>query len=286
MPTSQDVLYRLLDLYPVEVLKANWTAVRERTKDAVISKILSTTQESAIFTFCQSEQEVTKQHLFFFEHDGRNLRSFPNPLLSNYTPVTSSRTTSSIQEFYLIPVIYKVVLGPPYRDVELQFLWPISILIESTSAIGTFTILEKKIDAYLPSGERALNTQRDLEEESILQSLKDNLSVSLTTTDLHKGIKKLWTTDKIDAPQARWKPAKATVVQTMDRTYLLKRDDPTAFDKAIKEPLLKTLFVVVDSNSDYDTHFSVSPQDGEIMFNRYGKPGEVANVVRAILRAN
>lgn len=288
MPTDQDTLYRLLNLYPIEALKANWE-LKGKTKNDVITEILSIAKETQIFTFCKSFQEVTKQHLFLFGNDAKAVRSFPNPLLSEFVATDSKRISDRIQEFYLVPVTFKVVVGPPYRDIELKFLWPVSILVEPELVIVTLTILEKKIDAYVPAGETALNTQRDLDEDSILTMLEDGLpnTVTLTELDLNKGIKKLWRSGKIDAPFARWKPDKSTVTQTMDGNYLLKRDDPDAFEKAIKEPLLKTLFVLVYPDvAERSTHFSVSPSDGEIMFNRYSKSEEVANVVRAILTAN
>lgn len=288
MPTNKDTLFRLLNLYPVEALKKHWEVQKGKLKNEIISEILKIAKEPEIFTFCHSHQEITKQHLFIFEHEAKSLRSFPNPLLADFIPVEFSRVTDRIEEFYLVPVTYKVVIGPPYRDIELQFLWPISILADSASTILTLTILEKNIDSYLPAGERALNTRRDLDEDSILNLLTDNLpsTVTITRADLNKGVKKLWDSDRIDAPYARYKPDKSTITQTMDRTYLLKKDDPAGYQKAIKEPLIRTLFVVVDPQADYSTRFSVSPSEGELMFNRYGKPEEVANVVRTVLAAN
>ena len=59
---------------------------------------------------------------------------------------------------------------------------------------------------------------------------------------------------------------------------------PLKYHEAIKGPLLKMLFVVVDTREDFKTNFSTSASDGEVMFNRFSKPNEVSNVVRAILQ--
>ena len=287
MPTEKTTLFRLLNLYPAEELKDYWQ-LKSRTKDEAIEQILKLAEEEEVKTFARLKQEVTKQHLFIFENDIKSLRSFPPVLLPGYVPTASKRTTDQIEEFYLLPVTYKVVIGPPYRDVELSFLWPVSVVATSKFTIVMLTILEKNIDAYLAQGEEALNTQRDIEEDMILATLEDNMpsTIQLTRADLNKGVKALWKADKIDAPMARWKPAKVTMTATMDGKYLLKKDDPQRFEEAIKTPLLKMLFAVVDPKAKYSTQFSVSPSDGELMFNRYTKPEEVSNVVRAILTAN
>lgn len=298
MPTKKDVLYRLLNLYPVSVLKEHWD-IKKASKDEIIKAILNIAKEAEIFTFSRMNQDLTKQHLFIFENEPEGLKSFHPPLLADQTPTFSVRNKEMIDEFYLIEVVYKVVIGPaPYRDKELRFLWPISVLASKTYTLVTFTILEKKIDAYLQAGEELLSVTRNIDEEGILNWLKESVpdTLTLNRADLNKGIKKLWSTDKIDAMSSRWKPPRATVTQTMDRKFLLKRDDPDAFDEAIKAPLLKNLFVLLgDEDEEAEegegqdrplAHFAATPSEGEIMFNRYPKAEEVKNVVRAILAAN
>jgi hypothetical protein len=91
--------------------------------------------------------------------------------------------------------------------------------------------------------------------------------------------------DKIDAMFSKWKPSRSTVTETMDRRFLMKRDDFPAYQAAIQAPLLKTLFVAL-TEGDFPPLFAVTPVDGEVMINRYVNPGEVDNVVRTILAAN
>jgi hypothetical protein len=298
MPTKKDVLYRLLNLYPVSVLKEHW-GIKKASKDEIINTIVNKAGETEIFTFSRVNQDLTKQHLFIFENEPEELKSIPAPLLADQPLKWSVGSKETREEFYLIEVVFKVVIGPaPYRDKELRFLWPISFLVSKTYTLVTFTILEKKIDAYLQAGEEALSVTRNIDEQTILNLLTESIpdTLTLNRADLNKGIKMLWRTGKIDAMSSRWKPPRATVTQTMDRQFLLKRDDPDAFDEAIKAPLLKNLFVLLgekDEEAEEEEgqdkalpHFAATPSDGEIMFNRYPKAEEVKNVVRAILAAN
>lgn len=287
MPTPKAVLFRLLNLYPLDDLRENWQ-LKAKTKSDLITEILKVAEEQQIVTFCQSKHEVSKQHLFIFENESNNLEAFPTPLLSTHAPSASNLANDEIHEFYLLPVTYTVVAGPPYRDVELRFLWPVAVLANKRYTIMALTILEKNIDAYLAKGERAYSVDRNLDEETILRYLTGNMpeAVTLSRADLNKGVKALWDKDKIDAPMGRWQEAKLVASATMIGKYLLKRDAPEKYKEAIKGPLLKMLFVGVDSEADFQTQFSTSASDGEIMFNRFSKPNEVSNVVRAILTAN
>ena len=91
----------------------------------------------------------------------------------------------------LLPVTYSVVAGPPYRDVELKFLWPVTVLANKKNTIMLITILETNIDVYLPKGERAFSMDRDLDEETILGYLTSNMpeAVTLNRADLIRALK-------------------------------------------------------------------------------------------------
>lgn len=287
MPMTKQILSRLLNLYPVGLLKEEWNVTGRKKKDEAITQIINTASENEILGFCGENQTVTKQHVFIFENKPKTLQGFPQPLLNGHVPVSVTRSGQRIEEFYVIEVEYTAVLGPPYRDVKLKFLWPVSVLVETKYTRVTFTILEKSINAYLAGTEEALIVTRDKNEEQIMKLLTGNLSGSLVLirADLNKGVKKLWEDDKIDAMASKWKPSRSTNTETMDRNYLMKRDDFPAYEAAIQAPLLKTLFVSLTGN-DLPPLFAVTPVDGELMFNRYPSAGEVDNVVRAILAAN
>lgn len=286
MPVTKQGLSRLLNIYPVDLLKAEFD-VQGRRKEEVIETIIKKASEQEILNFSKGNQDVTRQHVFLFENKPQNLRGFPKPALNDYVPVFTKYERQQVEEFYAIEVEYTVVVGPPYRDLTLQFLWPISILAEPQYTRVTFTILEKNVDAYIGTNERALSTKRDLDEESILNLLTSNLpdTLALTRADINKGVKKLWADDKIDSPASRWKEARTTMTSTMDKKYLLKRDEPAKYEAAIKAPLLKTLFVKL-TNDSIPAQFAVEPCQGELMLNRFVSTGEVDNVVRAILADN
>lgn len=286
MPVTKQGLSRLLNIYPVDLLKAEFD-VQGRRKEDVIETIIKKASEQEVLKFSKGNQDVTRQHVFIFENKPQTLRGFPKPALSDYVPVFTKYERERIEEFYAIEVEYTVVVGPPYRDLTLKFLWPVSVLAETQYTRVTFTILEKNVDAYLGTNERAINTKRNLDEESILSVLISSLpdTLALARADINKGVKKLWADDKIDSVASRWKEARLTMTSTMDKKYLLKRDEPEKYKDAIKAPLLKTLFVAL-TKDDFPAQFAVEPSEGELMLNRFVNTGEVENVVRAILAAN
>jgi len=285
------LLSRLLSIYPVSTLRGKWGGGAVGKAVTVEDIIQRAIPEEDIIGFCSENHTVTKQHVFLLDITERGIASLNDPILAGYSPFFNERLPTEIREFYLLGVIYTVLVGPSpdYREIDLTFPWPITFHADASSLIIYATILEKNLNAYLSPGETAIRSRRNIDEDDLvlLTYSGPGGNIGPTKMDINRGIKHLWATDQIDAVYSKWKEAKGTHTQAMDGDFLLKRDDYPYYKEAIRGPLFKTLFRVLNIEGNTPGIFAADPSKGELFFNRYSKnPEEVRNVVRAILRAN
>jgi hypothetical protein len=277
-------LSRLLHLYPVEAIRDEWE-ITGKTKDVIIADVVEQFDEDAILTFARVSHGLTKQRVIIFDNTSGSVADFADPLLAEREPFFVERKAQRIEEFYFLPVSYQALVGPPFVETSLDFIWPIRIVLDTKHAILTFTIIEKNINTYLPSGQRAYSPRKEFDEEGVCVILLQQLPAgTVQRADLNKGVKAMWDAGQIDALHTRWKAAMSTKTETMDVRRLLKRDDPEAYKQAVKAPLLKTVFQTLAADEGFPPLLTVDPSQGEIIVTRYSKKtDEVENVVRAIL---
>lgn len=284
-------LRRLLHLYPVDVLRERWE-VKAQSKDALIEQVISTLGDDEIFEFSRDFHGLTKQRVMLFRNHSSTFKAIGETLIDDAVPTFSKRSKRSIEQFFLLPVVYTAIVGrvgEPYKPTKLEFLWPISIVVDSTFARLNFTIIEKNIDAYLSDGFNAYDVRKEYDEKAICNrfiggTLKPDV---FEAADLNRGVKSLWNNDQIDALYNAAKTSCSTHTETMDVQKLMKRDLPDAFAQAMKEPLLKTVFRTLLPEGTYPPFFTINPSEGWLTISRYPKTSiEVDNVVRAILEAN
>src|ERR1051325_7302556 len=280
-------LARLLQLYPVEVLREGWGVAG--TKAEIAERIAREVSEEKIADFCRVSHERTKQRVVLLESAANDIKSFGDPLLSGNAPVFIRRTNQRLEEFYLLEVSYTAVVGPPYAEKSVDFLWPVHIVAGARTVWLTFTIMEKNIGTYLGQDVNAYGVKKDLDEDGVISLLASRLDDPslLKRADINKGVKKLWSDGVIDAAHSKWKASKATVTETMDEKCYLRKDDQGAYDRAMKAPLLKTVFHTMDTTKKFPAIFTVVPCEGEVAVTRYPEnANEVATVVAAILSGN
>lgn len=281
-------LSRLLHLYPVEVLREAWD-LKGMTKAEIVDHIVEESPQGDIENFCRINHGRTKQRVILLNNLSGKLKGFGDPLLGTAAPIFLRRTSQTLEEFYLLSVSYTAVVGPPYTEQTVNFLWPVAVEVNSATVRLTFTIIEKNIGTYLAGATNAYGVRKDIDEEGVINLLVAALDdpANVERSDINKGVKQLWAEDKIDAIQTKWKGAKATLTETMDGKFLMKRDDRPAYERAIKAPLLKTVFHTLVADVKFPGLFSVVPSEGELAVTRYPDDAEeMANVVRAILSAN
>jgi hypothetical protein len=255
----------------------------------VIDRVVAEIDVRNITQFVEHSMDLTKQHVHLFEHDLAQLADLPETVLTSFGPEKLTRSRSSIEFFYLVPLEYRYVAGSPPEEGILEFPWPVRFVFRGGVLEVHLTTMEKDLEAYLQGLTPIYSVRRNLEDRDILRDLKETLApdISLAALDINRGIKRLWARSIIDAPRAAWKSAVSTKTDAMDGEYLVKRDDPADYAQAIRCPLLKTVFKVLDPELDWPEILMIDASNGEIGIPRYSKSVEaVKNVLGEILRNN
>lgn len=281
-------LRRLLNIFPVASLRSEF-GIGGRTKMDVIDRVVTEVDILSITQFVEHSMDLTKQHVHLFEHDVARLGDLPRSVLTSFDPEKLTRSRGSIEFFYLVPLEYRYVAGSPPEEGVLEFPWPVRLVFRADVLEVHLTTMEKDLESYLEGLQPIYSVRRNLENRDILRDLKETLApdISLAPLDINRGVKRLWATNIIDAPRAAWKSAVSTKTDAMDGEYLMKRDDPTEYAQAIRCPLLKTIFKVLDPELDWPEILMIDASNGEIGVPRYSKSVEaVKNVLGEILRNN
>jgi hypothetical protein len=88
------------------------------------------------------------------------------------------------------------------------------------------------------------------------------LGSEIARLDINKGVKFLWDSSVIDAGRPCWKNALSTRTESMDAQYLMKTADPEAYRQAIRSPLSKTVFRVLDPSRGWPEYLMVDASNG------------------------
>lgn len=283
-----EYLRRLLNLFPVKAIRANWEEAKGRTKSDVVDAVVAAIDPENVIDFARKNVGLTKQHVYLFAHQGR-LANLPQSVFEGFDPKMIERAPQRIEYFYLLPLAFRYVAGMPPESGEMIFLWPIKIIVRSKIVEVHVTTMEKDISSYLPEDEPLFDVKRTVENDDVLANFKSRLRgwSPLSPLDINKGVKTLWEQDAIDAPRACWKKAISTSTETMDAEFLVKKDAPAIYAEAIKAPLLKTVFKTLDSDVDWPEFLVIDPSNGELAVSRYGESREaVDHVIGEILRNN
>ncbi|MEA2345187.1 MAG: hypothetical protein QOF63_3356, partial [Thermoanaerobaculia bacterium] len=140
MPKKK-TLPRLLNLYPVEVLRERWDI--KGTKEEIATEAAENTSRDDIAEFCRAHQGRTKQRILLFDNVSESLAGFGKPLLANQEPAVVSRTAQKLDEFYLFDVSYRAVVGDgsEWKEVHVTFEWPVRVTVDKRIVQLTFTII-------------------------------------------------------------------------------------------------------------------------------------------------
>jgi hypothetical protein len=242
-----------------------------------------------ITSFVEKSAGLTKQHISLFEHDLKNLSELPKSVLKSFSPERHSKHSDVCDYFYLLPLEFRYVAGSPPEEGTIEFPWPVRFVFRKKAVEAHLTTMEKDLEAYLGDTKPVFSVWRDIDDKDILKDLRETLSkkTTLLPLDINKGVKEIWRRGDIDAPRAAWKSAVATKVNAMDGDYMVKKDDPAEYAQAIRSPLLKTVFKVLNPKLDWPEILMIDASNGEVSIPRYSKSVKaVTNVLSEILRNN
>lgn len=286
MNTVQDLMKRLLRLYPVKIVKEHF--VQTGNSEEVLNYLVNNRPENAIKDFAYTNIGSTKQHIYIFHLNnnfnvgGFNAAQFP------YHIINQSAIPNGIKLVICPIVSFNTVLGNPFQEVVLDFYQPFMITIFNRTLIFQVTILEKDVASYIDPGRRVFNVEKVNNEELIIADILPFFETyAPVNADLNRGIKHIWANDRIDSRYAKWKKNRSTATETMDEEYTLKEQYPDIYNSLINDPLKRMIFRYLPEDDEFPDHFTCDPSKGELSVPLYPKtPNQIQNVIQEILSNN
>lgn len=277
---------RLLNLFPMKILKAHWPEHKSLNKDELCAAVAKQRNVGSITEFLTEHVSCCRQHVYICKtgipHSSAPSLQFP----SGARIWEDDSQKDERQSLHLIRVGFKVSLvDPPAEDV-LYFLWPIWLTWRKDYLILRCVTLEPKVKAHF-EGRDAIERSRSCDEPEVLKTIAKELDKPIRTTDLHKGAKKLWATDFMDAVRVKYKKAHSTATEVMDEKKGIKKSDPDLYAALQKEVLINVLFELPEQEKFSVSAVIIEPPEGHLVFPRFSdNPGDTDHVVREILRFN
>jgi hypothetical protein len=268
----------LLELFPLTKLRQNWNDLRG-TKEDLCFGAAERRKAAELAQFLDENVSCCKQHVYIFDRGGRQEFVFPESLIEGEKVVQ----VGNDHALYIIRARYSVVLKNPLEEDELEFLWPVQILLLLDHIVIRFVTLEKNIGSYF---DRPYYVgSRNVDERAVLDAFLKELPIS--RTDLHKGVKTLWDAGFMDSPRARYKKPTSTAQEAMDEELGIREHNPELYETLQDSVLFNTLFAIPEDKGCTVSAFSVDPSNGYMAFVRYSeKKGDTDFVIREILQQN
>lgn len=287
--SSVDEIIKLLDLFPVSSVRATWSE-KAGHKDELLKSVAKKAAHQEIIAFIKENIGFCKQHIYVYSHDDVfGAQMFLD--LTDCIKAAEWREDGWQKALFTVRYSYKVALRNPFEEVQVPFIWPFLVERNKSNFIARLVIMEKSITSYL-DGKEYYKAERDLDDEGIVRAIvkspqQEAGQESPKVVDITKGIKHLWENDVIDARIVNFKKAKSASREVMDKNFLLKRDNPAEYQKAIKAPLFRTLFQAFKSDKILEFDFTAEPEKGFIGLSKFvEQKGDVDYVVREVLRHN
>lgn len=288
MNTSTDLLIRLLELFPVKLVKD--FSGSKKGADDLAEDVVANHAPKTIENFAFDSINNTRQHIHIFNLDKKYVY---NKITAANCPLKFVKEISSTQhscQFACYSIVeFKGVLLNPSEDVTIKFYQPFLVTLRDKHLIIQATMLEKNISSYIHKTRRfLLASKKNVEEESVeLIRFFFEPPYEVTLCDLNKGIKKLWHDKIIDARKTQSKKGKSVSMETMDEDFTLREQYPEAYEEVIKRPLHKHIFQYMLPDDQIINHFTVDPIDGKIHIPLFPKnPLQVETVINKILSGN
>tara|TARA_R110002049_G_scaffold240328_1_gene413696 strand:- start:6804 stop:7583 length:780 start_codon:yes stop_codon:yes gene_type:complete len=254
-------------------------------QDELIRLIVDRFSKKDIQSFVFESFGFLHQHVFVFDSNVPILKVSLGKI-SNFKTIT---TVNGIEYFnYLFEIKYDYFSPRLNGKDELIFHCPIRITLYRDKLILMINTIERNITNYFKTPIYSLG--KNIDENDIINTIKQDLpkGTSLITTDLNKGVKKLWNDDFIDAIYSRYKRTKSTSTEVMDEDNLLKFTYPDRYKEIVKAPIDKTIFLVIANNvKDIVYRFSIEPRMGKTSITRFSDGlNDIDNLIKKIIDNN
>jgi hypothetical protein len=289
--TAAQARERLLNLFPAQAIRSNWS-LGNTTKEKAVEQLVksASTQEANAFAF--ENFPLTKQHVHLFLPSATLDPSADQNLMTGETAVARANADDETAYFYLLDVKFEVVFLDTLVREYIDFKWPIVVIVRPKLLQVKFTVLEKDVRSYFESADsgRVVIGRRSADEKAILKIVQDELArlgTKVEPLDINKGVKAMWATDIIDSQDTRFKKSKSVSSEIMDEKFYIKRDAPDVYAVARKSPILKAQFEFMKDQERFVPHFVVEANNGILRFPTYGIRREsTLNVITKILELN
>jgi len=274
---SPENIKRLLELFPVSVLKRNWSHLKGN-KPELCGAIAGEADHGKIGSFIVTNFARCKQHAYVFEARGED---GPNPA-DALPEIDCLGIVRGQTEVYLGTAKYTVLLRDPFAQEELELLWPMRIDYQDAATVVSFVVLERDVGTFFER--EVINVRRHVDEKDVVLGVS---SLGYKSIDLNKGVKALWAEDFFDAFRSKFKKARSTTTEAMDQERGIKVTVPQLYEQMQRLPIFETMFRV---NPDVECAvevFQANPTDGSIKMTRYTeRGGDSDEIIHKILEKN
>lgn len=264
---------RLLELFPVTIIRNTWSEIKGSKSD-ICSSVAESRKPEDLLKFVAQNLSVCKQHVFVFDRTDKT--TLPKGLLGAEGHFPNAETG-----IYIIRTTFTTLLRDPAEETTIDFLWPVALQLSGKYLVLRLVSLEKNLSSYF---ERPCYVAgRSIEERDVLKEMS---GLTGGITDVHKGIKKLWQEAAIDSPRAKFKKPKSMASEAMDEELGIREHNPELYEVLAESVLLNALFTVSDEEKMGVSHFSLNFTEGYLAFPSYSAEGGTDNVIAAILERN
>lgn len=284
--TEKSISSRLLEAVPAKILKQKFNLEGWNQKDAIL-EVADNYNKNDIRNFVFENFGFLHQHIYIFDLNTQ----IPQNWSPDATFLYSNDHNGNNRHFNLIfRVQYNLFNPAAGGEQELIFDCPVRLNIKDQKLILKISTLERNVNKYFPH--QVYGLSKNLSESDIITLTRDMLPAgcAMVNSDLNKGVKYLWDKDFVDAGYIKHKKAKSIATQAMDEDNLLKKIYPNEYLEIIKDPLDRSVFLIIDKTvdtSDYISRFLIEPTRGKIIITRFADRNEsVNNLIDKILEHN
>lgn len=281
---TTEEIQRLLDMFPSSSLKQNWPDMG-KTKLEMCQNLASQRNMPTIQTFIADHILCCRQHVYICSH-AVALASVPEISLPDSSLIWKKYTAQEKEQVYIMRIKYDFILTNPTQNESLSFLWPFRLTWTENSIIIRFVTLEPNVGSHFDQRD-VLRPTKSIDELGIIRKINEEMEGNLSVVDLHRGIKKLWDRDFMDALRVQYKKAHSTVTEAMDAKRGIKRAYPDLYNQLKRLTLINVWFSIPEQEDFSVTAFSARPLEGHLTFPRFSEvASHTDHVVREIIRHN
>lgn len=280
MNSASELLIRLLEGYPVDLLKSFFGY--KGNKESVIIDIVKNNNPSQIEQFVADYFGHIHQHVIIRELNSGIGQSLGVLMAGkNIIKKVSQRKSNW---FYLHKTSLSYFNPLSGKNEDLEFFVPVKIETFGKIMIIYYNILARDIQTYFKH--KIYSNRSNNLESQILDEINSNLGQITYKYDLNKGVKFLWNADYLDAVIVKNKKSKSVKVERMDQNFTYKKHYIKDWNNLMLTPIQKTKFVALNPLIEAKI-FDIDPTNGTLNFSNFLPTNKgVEKLVYLILQNN